>query len=156
MLCLFKKFGFRFGAWIWHIRRAYQTHLHRNTSKCVQAKRLRFLPSAEYHPSPMKAYDGCHVTIQVPVDFGNEKEKALRQTFDEELPGVWLTIQGRESVTKPKITELSISEFAYIQGAKAAKEWVNSSEKAQLQEDPFPVVGWAASRTLRQFLQGHK
>jgi hypothetical protein len=104
----------------------------------------------------MKAYDGCHVTIQVPVDFGNEKEKALRQTFDQELPGVWLTIEGRESVTKPKITELSISEFAYIQGAKAAKEWMNPSEKAQLQEDPFPVVGWAASRTLRQFLQGHK
>jgi hypothetical protein len=51
----------------------------------------------------MKAYDGCHVTIQIPVDFGNEKEKALRQTFDQELPGVWLTIQGRESVTKRRL-----------------------------------------------------
>jgi hypothetical protein len=34
----------------------------------------------------MNAYDGCHVTIQVPVDFGNEKEKELRQTFDENYP----------------------------------------------------------------------
>jgi hypothetical protein len=56
----------------------------------------------------MNAYDGCHVTIQVPVDFGNEKEKELRQTFDQELPGVWITVHGRESVTKPRISELSI------------------------------------------------
>jgi hypothetical protein len=80
----------------------------------------------------MNAYDGCHVTIQVPVDFGNEKEKELRQTFDQELPGVWLTVHGRESVTKPRISELSIDEFAYVRGAKAAEEWKNVAEKAEL------------------------
>jgi hypothetical protein len=104
----------------------------------------------------MNAYDGCHVTIQVPVDFGNEKEKELRQTFDQELPGVWLTVHGCESVTKPRISELSIDEFAYVRGAKAAEEWKNVAEKAELKNDAFPVVDWAASRTLRQFLQGHK
>jgi hypothetical protein len=29
----------------------------------------------------MNAYDGCHITIQVPIDFGTEKEKELRQSF---------------------------------------------------------------------------
>jgi hypothetical protein len=104
----------------------------------------------------MNAYDGCHVTIQVPVDFGNEKEKELRQTFDQELPGVWLTVHGRESVTKPRISELSIDEFAYVRGGKAAEEWKNVAEKAELKNDAFAVVDRAASRTLRQFLQGHK
>jgi hypothetical protein len=39
---------------------------------------------------------------------------------------------------------------------KAAEEWKNAAEKAELKNDAFPVVDWAASRTLRQFLQGHK
>jgi len=58
----------------------------------------------------MKAYDGCHVTIQVPVDFGNEKEKELRHSFTQELPGLTLTIQGGESVAKPRIGAISINE----------------------------------------------
>jgi hypothetical protein len=104
----------------------------------------------------MNAYDGCHITIQVPVDFGTEKEKELRQSFTQELPGSTLTIQGRESVTKPRIGEISIDDFAYVRSAKAAEEWKNAAEKAELKNDAFPVVDWAASRTLRQFLQGHK
>jgi hypothetical protein len=36
------------------------------------------------------------------------------------------------------------------------EEWRNAAEKAELKSDAFPAVGWAASRTLRQFLQGHK
>jgi len=38
----------------------------------------------------MNAYDGCHITIQIPVDFGTEKEKELRQSFTQELPGLIL------------------------------------------------------------------
>ena len=107
-------------------------------------------------PTPMNAYDGCHITIHVPVDFGTEKEKELRQSFTQELPGSTLTIQGRESVAKPRIGEISIDDFAYVRSAKAAEEWKNVAEKAELKNDAFPVVDWAASRTLRQFLQGHK
>jgi hypothetical protein len=40
--------------------------------------------------------------------------------------------------------------------AKAAEEWKNVAEKAELKSDPLPVVGWAASRTLREFLEGQK
>ena len=104
----------------------------------------------------MNTYDGCHITIQIPVDFGTEKEKELRQSFTQELPGLTLTIQGGESVAKPRIGAISIDDFAYVRSAKAAEEWRNVAEKAELKNDPFPVVGWAASRTLRQFLQGHK
>ena len=106
--------------------------------------------------NPMNAYDGCHITIHVPVDFGTEKEKELRQSFTQELPGLTLTIQGGESVAKPRIGAISIDDFAYVRSAKAAEEWRNAAEKAELKSDPFPVIGWAASRTLRQFLQGHK
>jgi hypothetical protein len=104
----------------------------------------------------MNAYDGCHITIQVPIDFGTEKEKELRQSFAQELPGCTLTIQSRESVAKPRIGEISIDDFAYVRSAKAAEEWKNAAEKAELKNDAFPVVDWAASRTFRQFLQGHK
>ena len=104
----------------------------------------------------MNAYDGCHITIQIPVDFGTEKEKELRQSFTQELPGLTLTIQGGESVAKPRIGGISIDDCAYIRSAKAAEEWRNAAEKAELQNDAFPIVDWAASRTLRQFLQGHK
>jgi hypothetical protein len=34
----------------------------------------------------MKAYDGCHVTIQVPVDFGNEKEKHFGKLSTKNYP----------------------------------------------------------------------
>jgi hypothetical protein len=88
------------------------------------------------------------ITIQVPVDFGTEKEKELRQSFTQELPGLTLTIQGSESVAKPRISAISIDDFAYVRSAKAAEEWRNAAEKAELKSDPFPVVGWAASRTL--------
>jgi hypothetical protein len=32
----------------------------------------------------------------------------------------------------------------------------DAAEKAELKNDALPVVNWAASRTLRQFLQDHK
>src|SRR6266478_7969331 len=104
----------------------------------------------------MNAYDGCHTTIQLPVGFGTEKEKELRQSFTQELPGSTLTIQGAESVAEPNISAISIDDFAYVRSAKAAEEWKNAAEKAELKNDAFPVVDWAASKTLRQFLQGHK
>ena len=104
----------------------------------------------------MNAYDGCHITIHVPVDFGTEKEKELRESFTQELPGSTLTIQGAERLAKPNISAISIDDFAYVRSAKAAEEWKNVAEKAELKNDAFPVVDWAASRTLRQFLQGHK
>ncbi len=67
----------------------------------------------------MNAYDGCHITIHVPVDFGTEKEKELRQSFTQELPGSTLTIQGAERLAKPNIkqniaTIPSGSEIAFI------------------------------------------
>ena len=31
---------------------------------------------------------------------------------------------------------------------KQAEEWRNAAEKAELKSDPFPVVGWAASKTF--------
>jgi hypothetical protein len=40
---------------------------------------LRSVSRRVAFPTPMNAYDGCHITIHVPVDFGNEKEKQLRQ-----------------------------------------------------------------------------
>ena len=104
----------------------------------------------------MNAYDGCHITIQIPVDFGTEKEKELRQSFTQELPGLTLTFQDAESVAKPRISAILIDDFAYVRSAKAAEEWRNAAEKAELKNDPFPVVCWAASRTLRQFLRGYK
>jgi hypothetical protein len=52
-----------------------------------------------------------------------------------------LTIQGGESVAKPRIGAISIDDFAYIRSAKAAEEWRNAAEKAELKSDPFPVVG---------------
>ena len=104
----------------------------------------------------MNAYDGCHITIQLPVGFGTEKEKELLQSFTQELPGSTLTIQDRDSLVKPRIGAISIDDSAYVRSAKAAEEWKNASEKAELKNDAFPVVDWAASRTLRQFLQGHK
>jgi hypothetical protein len=69
----------------------------------------------------MNAYDGCHITIQIPVDFGTEKEKELRQSFTQELPGLTLIIQGGESVAKPRIGEISIDDFAYVRSAKRPK-----------------------------------
>jgi hypothetical protein len=95
-------------------------------------------------------------TIQIPVDFGTEKENELRQSFTQELPGLTLTIQGGESVAKPRIGAISIDDFAYVRSAKAAEEWRNAAEKAETKSDPFPVVAWAASKTLRQFLRGYK
>jgi hypothetical protein len=74
----------------------------------------------------MNAYDGCHITIQIPVDFGTEKEKELRQSFTQELPGLTLTIQSGESVAKPRIGAISIDDFAYVRSAKAAEEWRNA------------------------------
>jgi hypothetical protein len=94
--------------------------------------------------------------IQIPVDFGTEKEKELRQSFTQELPGLILTIQGGESVAKPRIGAISIDDNAYVRTPKAAEEWRNAAEKAELRNDAFPVVDWAVSRTLRQFLQSHK
>ena len=32
-------------------------------------------------PTLMNAYDGCHITIQVPVDFGNEKDLVFGSQF---------------------------------------------------------------------------
>src|SRR5258708_8674660 len=90
----------------------------------------------------MNAYDGCHITLHIPVDFGTEKEKELRQSFTQELPGLTLTIQSGESVAKPRIGAISIDDFAYVRSAKAAEEWRNAAEKAELKNDPFPVVGW--------------
>ena len=107
-------------------------------------------------PPFMNAYDGCHITIQLPVGFGTEKEKELLQSFTQELPGSTLTIQDRDSLVKPRIGAISIDDSAYVRSAKAAEEWKNASEKAELKNDAFPVVGWAASRILRQFLEGHK
>ena len=104
----------------------------------------------------MNAYDGCHITIQLPVGFGTDKENELRQSFTQELPGSTLTIQDRDSLVKPRIGAISIDDSAYVRSAKAAEEWKNASEKAELKNDAFPVVGWAASRILRQFLEGHK
>jgi hypothetical protein len=104
----------------------------------------------------MNAYDGCHITIQVPIDFGTEKEKELGKSFTQELPGSTLTIEGRDHVAKPRISAISIDDFAYIHNVKAAEEWKNPAERAELKNDPFPIVCWAASRTLRQFLQRHK
>jgi hypothetical protein len=104
----------------------------------------------------MNTYDGCHITIQVPVDFGTEKEKELRQVFEQDLSGSTLAVQSRDGVAKPRISAISIDDFAYVRSAKAAEEWKNAAEKAELKNDAFPVVDWAASRTLRQFLQGHK
>jgi len=37
---------------------------------------------------------------------------------------------------------------------KAAEEWRNAAEKAELKSDPFPVVGWAASRNLTTIPSG--
>jgi hypothetical protein len=59
-------------------------------------------------------------------------------------------------VAKPRISAISIDDFAYIHNVKAAEEWKNPAERAELKNDPFPIVCWAASRTLRQFLQRHK
>ena len=58
-----------------------------------------------FPPPLMNAYDGCHITIQVPVDFGTEKENELGKSFTEELPGSALTIEGREHVAKPRISQ---------------------------------------------------
>jgi hypothetical protein len=72
------------------------------------------------------------------------------------LPGSTLTIEGREHVAKPRISAISIDDFAYVRNVKAAEEWKNLAERAELKNDPFPVVGWAASITLGHFLQGQK
>jgi hypothetical protein len=90
----------------------------------------------------MNAYDGCHITIHVPVDFGTEKVKELRQSFTQELPGSTLTIQSAERLAKPNISAISIDDFAYVRSAKAAEEWKNVAEKAELKNDAFPVVDW--------------
>jgi hypothetical protein len=50
MLCFFKKFGFRFGAWIWHIRRAYQTCEIFRSSGDVETRRANLLPQNGTQP----------------------------------------------------------------------------------------------------------
>ena len=86
----------------------------------------------------------------------DDSERALRGRAAATLARLSESHAHRLIRVVDRLREALSDDSAYVRSAKAAEEWKNAAEKAELKNDAFPVVDWAASRTLRQFLQGHK